>query len=57
MLLKQKSINGFTVKTVKPAPITKEGILEHLLAIMTTCDLVHIPLLLGPLISYLMIFT
>lgn len=37
---KQKSIVGYTQKTKQPIPVTKEGIKEHFLAIITTCDLV-----------------
>jgi len=31
---------GYAQKTAKPIPVTKEGIKEHMLAIITTCDLV-----------------
>jgi hypothetical protein len=31
---------GYVEKTAKPIPVTKEGIKEHFLAIITTCDLV-----------------
>jgi hypothetical protein len=42
--LKQEPITNFTQKTTNPVvlPLTKEGIKEHLLAIITTCDLVRI---------------
>jgi hypothetical protein len=40
---KQQSILGFAPKKTnvkQPIPVTKEGIKEHFLAIITTCDLV-----------------
>jgi hypothetical protein len=42
--LQQQSIMGYTQKTVgtkQLVPVTKEGIKEYFLAIITTCDLVR----------------
>ena len=42
--LKQQKMMGYVQKTTtsakEPIPVTKEGIKEHFLAIITTCDLV-----------------
>lgn len=38
--LTQQSINAFTVKKPVNLPVTKQGIQEHMLAIIATCDLV-----------------
>ena len=47
--MKQKSMTGYvqnvqktTTSAREPIPVTKEGIQEHFLAIITTCDLVSI---------------
>jgi len=42
---KQQSIIGYTQKTKQLIPVMKEGIKEHFLAIITTCDLVSILLI------------
>ncbi len=38
--LTQQSIDAFTVKKPVNLPVTKQGIQEHMLAIIATCDLV-----------------
>lgn len=43
----QQLITSFTQKTPKLPPVTKAGIHEHMLAIVTTCDLVSAPYFLG----------
>ena len=50
--MKQQSITAYAWKTTtgakQPILVTKQGIKEHLLAIITTCDLVSIIWLAAP---------